>query len=463
MVDIPTNHAYGCVTESHVCPGWHGATTETSNAITNAQPVVPAWRRRAIASRDSTRMTMTSATLPCAGAAVLDVDPFSTSFLTDPYPDHERLREAGAVVWLPKYEIYAVARHAQVRAVLNDHENYISSAGVGLSNFRREAPFRPQSLILEADPPDHTRARAVLARILSPKSVMQIRARFAEEASALIDRLVARAAAGEVIDGITDLAAVYPLKVFPDAVGLDGEGRDNLLFYGDMIFNAFGPRNELLARAAQRAQSVTGWVMEHCQRPMLRPGGFGDLIYQAADAGELMPAEAPLLVRSFLSAGVDTTVNGLGNALLCLAENPDEYAKLHHEPALARPAFEEALRLEAAVQTFFRTTPRAVALEEVTIPGDSKVLAFLAAANRDPRQWPEPDRFNIERRPIGHMSFGSGIHGCVGQVVARLEGELILGGLAQRVRSIELAGAPVRRLNNSLRALASLPLRLTVA
>ena len=121
---------------------------------------------------------------------------------------------------------------------MNDHESFISSAGVGLANFRKETPFRPKSLILEADPPDHTRARTVLARILSPKTVMQIRATFAAEADALLGRLVARAASGEVVDGVTELSEVYPLKVFPDAVGVGSAQRENLLLYGNMIFNA---------------------------------------------------------------------------------------------------------------------------------------------------------------------------------------------------------------------------------
>lgn len=417
---------------------------------------------------------------------VVDVDPYSDEFLLNPYPFHEQLREAGPVVWIPQYQVYATARHEQVRAVLNDHDTFISSAGVGLANFRHETPFRPRSLILEADPPEHTRARAVLARILSPKTVMQIRAGFKAEAEALLDRVIggargnadtasgagvgagAGARAGDgareiIIDAVRDIAEVFPLKVFPDAVGLGDEGRGNLLIYGNMIFNAFGPRNERLARAAAEVEPVTEWIMSHCDRSRLRPGGFGDLIYQAADAGEIPAEDAPLLVRSFLSAGVDTTVNGIANALLCLAQHPEAYEQLRAEPALARPAFEEALRFESSVQTFFRTTMRDTELAGAVLPVDSKIVTFLAAANRDPRQWPEPDRYDIRRRPAGHMAFGSGIHGCVGQVVARLEGELILTALAQRVRRIELIAKPTRRLNNTLRALGSLPLRLELA
>jgi len=393
----------------------------------------------------------------------LDIDPFSDAFLGDPYPDHDRIREAGPVVWLSKYDIYASCRHDQVREILNDHATYISSAGVGLANFQREKPFRPKSLILEADPPNHTKSRTILSRILSPKTVMKIREAFAAEADRLLDGLLDRAKQGEVIDVVKEIAEPYPLKVFPDAVGLEAAGRENLLLYGDMIFNAFGPRNDLLARAAARVEPVTAWIMAHCQRNMLRPDGLGDLIYQAADGGEITHEEAPMLVRSFLSAGVDTTVNGIGNALYCLANFPEQYARLHADPSLARPAFEESLRLESAVQTFFRTTAVDTTLGGAPIPAGSKVLAFLAAANRDSRQWPEPTQFKIDRKPTGHMAFGSGIHGCVGQVVARLEGELILAGLARRFKTLELAGKPTRRLNNTLRALATLPLRLVPA
>ena len=170
-----------------------------------------------------------------------------------------------------------------------------------------------------------------------------------------------------------------------------------------------------------------------------------------------------MLVRSFLSAGVDTTINGLGNALLCLAREPEQYEKLRADLSLARSAFEESLRFESTVQTFFRTTSRATELEGAQLPVDSKIVCFLAAANRDERQWQEPDRFDITRRAAGHMAFGSGIHGCVGQVVARLEGELILSGLAKRVKRLEIAGEATRRPNNTLRALGSLPLRLVPA
>jgi len=387
---------------------------------------------------------------------VSKVDPFSHAFLRDPYPYHEALREAGPVVWLEQYGIWTMARHEQVRDALTDFQTYCSSAGVGLSDFRKEPPWRPPSIILEADPPLHTRTRAVLTRILSPAAIRVLRETFDREAARLIGRLVEK----REFDGVAELAEAYPLKVFPDAVGISADGRENLLPYGSMVFNSFGPRNELFREAMENAGPVRDWIMSKCSRAALAPGGLGMQIFDAVDAGELSEAEAGMLVRSFLSAGVDTTVYGLGNTLYCLASHPEQWKILRENPNLIRGAFEEVLRYEAPVQTFFRTTTRAVEVGGVRLGEGEKVLLFLAAANRDPRRWERPDTFDVTRRAAGHMTFGTGIHGCVGQAVARLETEAILTALASRAVSLELSGEPKRRLNNTLRGFDVLPLRV---
>lgn len=388
--------------------------------------------------------------------AVSKVDPFSREFLSNPYPFHEELREAGPVVWLDRYDIWAMARHEEVRACLMDWETFCSSAGVGLSDFRKETPWRPPSLILEADPPLHTRTRAVLTRILSAAAMKKLWTTFEQDAIRLVDRLVERG----TFDAVKELAEVYPLKVFPDAVGLEEEGRENLLPYGNMAFNAFGPRNDLFHQAMANAQPVINWIMSKCQRAALAPDGLGAQIYAAADAGALTADEASLLVRSFLTAGLDTTVVGLGNALFCFAHHPEQWQRLRQDPSLARAAFDEVLRFESPVQTFFRTTTRPVEVAGVKLGEGEKVLLFLAAANRDARRWEDPDRFDITRRATGHLAFGVGIHGCVGMAVARLEAEIVLTLLASRAEAIDLDGEPERRLNNTLRGLARLPVRV---
>jgi 4-methoxybenzoate monooxygenase (O-demethylating) len=390
---------------------------------------------------------------------VSEIDPFSHGFLENPYPHHESLREAGPVVWLEHYRIWAMARHQEVRDALTDWQTYCSGAGVGLSDFRKEPPWRPPSIILEADPPLHTRTRAVLTRILSPAAINVLRTTFEREAEALVDRLVDR----REFDGIADLAEAFPLKVFPDAVGIADEGRENLMQYGSMVFNSFGPRNDLFEKAMENAGPVRDWIMSRCSRTALAPEGLGIQIFGAVDSGELTEAEAGMLVRSFLSAGIDTTVFGLGNALYCFARYPGQWTALRENPSLMRLAFEEVLRFDAPVQTFFRTTTRDVEVGGVRLGEGEKVLLFLAAANRDPRRWEQADQFDVRRRATGHMTFGTGIHGCVGQAVARLESEALFGAFARRVVAFELTGAPSRRLNNTLRGFDTLPLRVNLA
>jgi hypothetical protein len=391
--------------------------------------------------------------------AVSDIDPFCDAFLADPYPFHERLREAGAVVWLERYGIWASARHAEVQAALTDWQTFSSAAGVGIDDFRRSKPWRPPSLILEADPPLHTRSRAVMNRALSAKAMAGLRASFKEAAEHLADALVAR----RRVDAIADIAEAYPLSVFPKAVGLGPDGLDNLLPYGAMVFNAFGPRNKRFEEAMAEAAKVVGWINAQCAREALSPDGIGAAIWAAVDTGEVSREEAPVLVRSVLSAGLDTTIIGLGNGLYAFAANPAQWQALRDNPALLRPAFDEILRFESPVQTFFRTTTKPVELGGVALRQDAKILLFLSAANRDPRRWDAPETFDITRRASGHVAFGAGIHMCVGQMLARLESEMILSALLSRVSKIELAGAPVRKLNNTLRQFSRMPIKLTPA
>jgi len=160
---------------------------------------------------------------------------------------------------------------------------------------------------------------------------------------------------------------------------------------------------------------------------------------------------------------VDTTVSGIGAAVYCLARFPDQFRKLRDNPNLARGASEEAIRFESPVQTFFRTTTRSVELGGVPIEEGEKVLMLLGAANRDPRRWEQPDEYDIERRNAGHVGFGYGIHQCVGQVLARLEGDCVLSALARKATSIEITGPIERRFNNTMRGLASLPVTIRAA
>ncbi len=391
---------------------------------------------------------------PPAGVPVLDIDPFETGYFDDPYPAQHEMREAGPFFWLSRYGIGAVARHGSVQAVLGDWQTYCSARGVGMEDFERHGRVRLRSLILEADPPEHGTARRVLNRVLSPAVLAELRNRFFDAADEMVAELVER----RTFDAIADLSRAYPLRVFPDAVGMGPENRERLLPHADALFNSFGPRNALFQ--ASSAKADFSWIEAQGHRDRLSPDGLGMRIHAAADRGEIGHDEAPMLVRALLQAGLDTTINSLAAAIHALARFPAEFDRLRASPDLAKNAFEEAVRFESPVQTFFRTATRDTELDGVPVREGDKILMFLGAANRDPRAWDDPDRYDIGRRTTNHVGFGAGIHSCVGRLLARMEGEAVLSALARRASRIEIAGEPVRHYNNTIRSWSSLPVEV---
>lgn len=389
----------------------------------------------------------------------LAINPFDEAFLGNPYAHHDVLHDAGPVVWLEAIGCYGMARYAEVQPALKDWQVFVSGRGVGLSDFATEDPWRPPSLLLETDPPLHDRTRGLMNKVASLASLKSAMPHWRVKAERLIDELVAQRS----FDAVVDLGEAFPLSVFPDLVGLPDEGREYLIPYGTTAFNAFGPRNALLEKSMADAADATAWVAAVCKRDRLKPGGWGAAVFAAADRGECTEAEAERLVRSLLTAGVDTTVNGIGNMIHAFATHPSQWAKLRADPSLTKRAFEESLRWDSTVQTFFRTTSRSVEVAGQSIPAGAKVLLFLAAANRDPRHWERAEEFDITRSASGHVGFGFGIHQCLGQMVARMEAEAVLDAMIPRIAEIRLAGEPVRRLNNTLHALSQLPVEIVPA
>lgn len=421
-----------------------------TEATRSFKETMSSFAARLLGREDSRRQRSASSAIP-----VLDVDPYSEDILSNPEPYYGRLRAAGPFVRVEKYGILACGRYKEVQEVFSDWQRFVSSRGVGLTDFKTEKPWRPPSIILEVDPPAHMRTRTVMARAMSPRAVAQLKDSFRQEAAALIDRLIEK----REFDAVTDLAEAFPLRVFPDAVGIAADGRNTLLAYGSMVFNALGPDNEIRRKAFAEAPEIMSWIAEKCDRKAITSDGFAATIYAAADNGELTHEEAGLLVRSLLSAGVDTTVTGLGSAMFCLAKNPDQYALLRANPQLARQTFEEVLRFTSPVHSFCRTANQDTTVSGVEIAESTKILCVLGSANLDPEKWPNPDKFDINRRPSGHVAFGTGVHGCVGQSVARQETEAVLSAIAEKVEAIELAGIPVWRPNNAIHALETLPVR----
>ncbi|MFB3106800.1 MAG: cytochrome P450 [Pseudomonadales bacterium] len=393
---------------------------------------------------------------PFPDAPVSDIDPYETHHLEDPSEFHHVLRRNGPLVWLTHYGVWATGRHRELTEIFKNHRTFCSSRGVGLQDFKTEEPWRPPSLILEADPPEHTRMRKVLSSVLSSNALSALRSGFEKEAEQRVDRLLGE----DEFDGVAELAVGFPIAVFPDAMGLTEENRHFLLDYGNLVFNMLGPRNEIAAQAALRAEQAVAWIAKQCERENLADGALGSDIYRCADQGEITEAEASLLVRSLLSAGLDTTVIAIGNMLRCFADHPDQWVLLKQDPVRARFAFEEVLRFASPVHTFFRTADEDTEVSGVPIREGEKLLLNIDCANRDTDRWPDANIFDITPRPGGQAAFGVGIHACVGRHLATLEAEVLLQALAAKVGRIELTGEPIPEPNNALRGFRELPMRL---
>lgn len=389
---------------------------------------------------------------------VWDVDPYCETFLNDPYPHYAKLRDLGPIAFVPKYNILACGQYEITRDIFSDHNRFSSVRGVGIGDITLEDPWRPKSLILEADPPEHTRVRRVLMRAMSPKAVRELREWLDKAADTLVRTLVAQGS----FDGISELAEPFPTQIFPQAIGLRKPDAQRLMAYGAMVFNSVGPDTPWRQASLATAATTVPWIFENCAREAMTNDGMAATVFAAADAGEITAEEAVLLTRSFLSAGVDTTITGIGNALWCLSQNPDALAMLQADPEKAAlPVFEETLRFTSPVQGFYRTVAKDTDIAGHKIEEGAKILCCLAAANRDPEKWDNPDAFDATRRMTGHLALGAGIHSCVGQNIARAEAQAVLKAIGTHVATLKLKGEPVLRLNNAMRAFSSLEMKVT--
>lgn len=389
--------------------------------------------------------------------ASLSVDPFSEEVLVDPYPFFDQLREAGPVAYLEAYDLYAVGRHEEAAIVASDYERFHSRAGMAMADIRRPDAWRTPSPISEVDPPEHTVIRKAMNRILSPPVLRSWKTAFAEEAENLVTEVVAR---GE-FDGLKELVEKFVVTVFPSVLGVKIP-RDAFLLVGAMNFNQMGPNNERTKRSVAAASPHLKQYEASFQRSGAIPGGFAEKIFETEDRGEIPAGVAAPLVRSFIRGGVDTTIAGLGFAFNQLARNADQYALVHSDPSRAIPAFEESIRHESPAQVVFRTVAEDMVFRGQTLRGNKKIGYFMGAANRDPRRFEDPERYRIDRMSAGtHVALGRGVHVCIGQQIARLEADCLIGAFARRVKRFELAGEPRYRPTNALRTLDFLPLRIT--
>jgi len=390
---------------------------------------------------------------------LLNQDPYSEANLINPYVWQEELRELAPVVRLEQYKAYAIGRYAEIKLVLRDPVTYDNAAGIGLADISKPGSWgRKASVFSEKVGEEHARNRRVLTRIMSPIVIRRWKSDFERQATETLDEIGDK----QKVDGVQDIAEAFILKALPGAVGLTMT-REQMNVAADLNFNQLGPNNDLLAAALRRAEPHMEWYNKQMTRDALVPGGVGAKIYDAVDQG-LIPAEvAPEMIRAFLRAGMDSTISSISGALRYLALDREQWDALRVDPGKARAAFEEATRLESPVSISYRTTSRDADLSGYAVPAGSKVALWFGSANRDPRKWEKPDMFDLDRNTIGHLGFGDGPHVCIGQNIARMEGEVILATMAKRFRKIELNGEPTRKVVNALHALKSLPLRLVPA
>jgi cytochrome P450 len=386
-----------------------------------------------------------------------DTDIFSHESVRNANAVDDRLREFAPAVKLPGEDVVMLARFEHVSAGLKDWRSYSSTS----RPWHDPNSVRPE-LLLTDDPPRHTGVRAVVSNALSPTALNRMAEAFRTDARAILGKLKSRE--GETIDGVADITQAFVYKVLPDLIGLPEEGRQHMSAFGNMVWATMGPMNALFHEAmADTSGEVLAWAGACCKRENLAAGSLGMAMYEAADRGEVTPAEAELLVGILLSAAADTTVITLANTLRAFSEFPEEFQRVKADPSLTKAAFEESLRWDSPSRMAGRITMRDIQIEDYMIPKGTRCGLMFAAANRDPRRWQDPYRFDVKRPNTGHLGFGFGVHACVGRVLALLEADALLGAVAESLLRIDPAGAPEPWMTTVGHGPAKLPLRLRFA
>jgi cytochrome P450 len=364
-----------------------------------------------------------------------DVDMFSRESVRNSRAVDDAIRELAPVVWLERENIAVTGRFQHVQAGLSDWRAFSSRS----RPWHDPKSVRPEILLTD-DPPRHTEVRTVIAEALSPAVLNDLTRSFAAEADAVVRRAVGKA--GGLIDAVAEISRPFVYKVLPDLLGLPVAGREHMAQFGHMVWATMGPQNELYREALEvdNAAEVFAWVDRCCDRDNLDPRGLGMKMFEAADRGAITEAEAKLLVGILLSAAADTTVMTISTAIRAFCEFPDQYRLLREEPKLARAAFEESLRWDSPSRLAGRITTKDVTIEGYTIPAGTRCGLLFAAANRDPRRWADPDRYDLKRENRGHVGWGFGVHACVGRTLAQIEAEALLGSLVRHVERFESAG-----------------------
>jgi cytochrome P450 len=383
-------------------------------------------------------------------------DIYRTSAIIDPYPHYRALRRLGPLVWLPRHRMVALPRYAECKATLRADDVYLSGHGVAVNAV---ANGLSRGTTLNSDGVDHERRRKLVAHRLMPRALRGLAASVDDAARVIVDAALTKGR----IDGVAELATALPLAVVPDLVGWPQDQREHLMPWAAATFDMLGPANRQAIRAIPRSIQMLRFARKVVRERSVLPGSMTDELLTAVDDGTLSPDDVPPLIIDYIAPSLDTTISAISTAIQLFADHPEQWQLLRAKPELLPNAINEVVRYESPVRAFTRKTARHTSIAGTDIPAGTRLLVLYASANRDEREWDDPEVFDIRRDAGRHIGFGNGAHACAGQGLARMETAAILSALLERVERIEADGAPEWAVNNVIRRLERLPVTLIPA
>jgi cholest-4-en-3-one 26-monooxygenase len=381
-----------------------------------------------------------------------------------PYEFFGELRRSSPVYWQDEVNgrgFWAVTRHADVEAVSRDTATFSSLLGTTtIEDHPEEVLELQRGMILNLDPPEHTRQRNLVARGFTPKTVFKLAARI----EAMCDRLLDHALRDDEFDFVENIAAPLPIDVLAEVVGAPLADRDRLYHWSNHLIGHDDPE---FARTEQDAWDAAAQMFAYSdelgadRRSNPRDDIMTKLALPDANGTELAPMEFNMFFVTLIVAGNETTRNAATGGLLALLEHPDQWAKLKANPELIGGAIEEILRWVTPVIDFRRTATRDAMIGDQPVKAGDKVVLFYPSANRDESVFAEAEEFDIERSPNPHLAFGGGgPHFCLGAPLARLELRTLFRKLVERAPEIELAAPPRRLRSNFVNGVKELRVRV---
>ena len=385
----------------------------------------------------------------------MDLDPIPQATSEDPHRVYSTLREEHPVHYVEKRDLWVLSRHDDILAAIKNPAVFSSTEGVVPSGFK---PEKPTLIVL--DPPEHAQMRKAVMRAFTPRRMDAMSARVRSFARQLLDALPETVDAKGQVDVFEGYADPLPIFVIAELLGVDASQRAMFKRCGDAIVYSSGADPATLLAAQRELTDYLETVFE-ARRAEPREDLIS-LLLAKSDEGRALDNEELLgLCFLLLVAGTETTTSALGNAMLLLESHPEARKELIADPSLIPSAVEEILRFDPPVQGLSRVVRRDVEIRGRTIPAGSRVHLLYAAANRDPRVFDAPDRFDIRRTQNNHLSFGFGIHFCLGASLARLELQIGIEELLARAPHYRLDLAGVERLpSDTNRGFARLPTSL---